>query len=87
MATGERQIAETITATLNGRAITAPAGTSVAAVIMMHDAHCRIGVYGEPRGPLCGMGICMERCATVDGVEHVRTCQTLLKDGMEIVTG
>ena len=87
MATGERQIAETITATLNGRAITAPAGTSVAAVIMMHDAHCRIGVYGEPRGPLCGMGICMECRATVDGVPHRRTCQLACAEGMEVVTG
>jgi len=88
MATREQQPrVETITATLNGRAIVAPAGTNVAAAIMMHDAHCRIGVSGGPRGPLCGMGICMECCATVDGVEHVRTCQTLLRDGMEIVTG
>jgi D-hydroxyproline dehydrogenase subunit gamma len=78
---------ETITASLNGRAIVAAAGTSVAAAIMMHGAPCRIGVSGEPRGPLCGMGICMECCATVDGVEHVRTCQTLLEEGMEIVIG
>ncbi len=77
---------ETITATLNGRAIVAPAGTTVAAAVMTQHAHCRIAVCGEPRGPLCGMGICMECCATVDGVEHVRTCQTLLRDGMEIVT-
>ncbi len=80
------QLAETINATLNGRVIAVPAGTSIAAAIMMHSGHCRIAVSGEPRGPLCGMGICMECCATVNGIAHVRTCQTLLREGMEIVT-
>jgi sarcosine oxidase subunit alpha len=81
------QLAETINATLNGRVIAVPAGTSIAAAIMMHSGHCRIAVSGEPRGPLCGMGICMECRATVNGIAHVRTCQTLLREGMEIVTG
>jgi hypothetical protein len=33
------------------------------------------------------MGICMECCATVDGVNHVRSCQVIVRAGMEIVTG
>jgi D-hydroxyproline dehydrogenase subunit gamma len=78
---------EIINATLNGRVIAVPAGTSIAAAIMMHSDHCRIAVSGEPRGPLCGMGICMECCATVNGIAHARTCQTSLREGMEIVTG
>ena len=36
---------------------------------------CRTSVTGEPRGPLCGMGICFECRTTVDGREHVRSCQ------------
>lgn len=37
----------------------------------------RTSVSGEPRAPMCGMGICMECRATVDGVPHQRTCQTM----------
>lgn len=37
--------------------------------------HLRLSVTGEPRGPLCGMGICFECRATIDGKPHVRTCQ------------
>ncbi len=36
----------------------------------------RRSVTDEPRGPLCGMGICFECRARVDGVEHQRTCQS-----------
>jgi sarcosine oxidase subunit alpha len=32
------------------------------------------------------MGICFECRATVDGVPHRRTCQMLVREGMEVVT-
>lgn len=47
----------------------------------------RTSVTGAPRGPLCGMGICFECRATIDGRVHVRTCMTLCRDGMEVVSG
>jgi len=78
---------QTIALKVNGRAVRATAGASVAAAIVMSSEPCRISVSGQPRGPLCGMGICMECCATVDGVAHVRTCQMAAREGMEIVTG
>ena len=34
----------------------------------------RTSVAGEPRGPLCGMGICHECRVTVDGEAHVLAC-------------
>ena len=46
----------------------------------------RISVTGEPRGPLCGMGICFECAVTVDGEPHVRSCQLLAKPGMLVET-
>lgn len=73
--------------TVNGIAVHVPDGATVAAAIMTAGAPCRISVAGEPRGPLCGMGICMECRATVDGVAHVRTCQISARDGMTVVTG
>ncbi len=72
---------------VNGRAVRVRPGTSVAVAVMMAGAPCRISVAGEPRGPLCGMGICMECRATVDGVQHAPTCQIVARDGMTVVTG
>jgi len=46
----------------------------------------RRSVSGELRGPLCGMGICMECRVTLNGHPHERSCQTLCAPGMEVVT-
>ena len=73
--------------TVNGKRVRVALGTSVAAVLMMADEPCRFSVSGEPRGPLCGMGICMECRATVNGVSNLRTCQLACTPGMEVVTG
>jgi predicted molibdopterin-dependent oxidoreductase YjgC len=72
---------------VNGRDVRVREGTSVAAAILEAGAPCRISVAGEARAPLCGMGICMECRATVDGAAHVRTCQLTARNGMTVVTG
>ena len=41
---------------------------------------------GEARGPLCGMGICFECRATVNGQPHCRSCQIICQPGMEVRT-
>lgn len=71
---------------VNGHAVQVRPGTSVAVAIVQAGAACRVSVTGEARGPLCGMGICMECRATVNGTAHVRTCQTIARDGMTVVT-
>jgi len=71
---------------INGRPVEVAAGTSVAAAVMMAGEACRISVHGEPRAPLCGMGICMECRAKVNGVQHQRTCQMVCAAGMKVVT-
>jgi aerobic-type carbon monoxide dehydrogenase small subunit (CoxS/CutS family) len=73
--------------TVNGKQIVVDAGTSVAAAVMMAGEPCRFSVSGQARGPLCGMGICMECRVTVDGVPHQRSCLLLCDAGMEVVTG
>jgi len=72
--------------TVNGRGVRVSASTSVAVAIMMTNQPCRRSVSGEPRAPLCGMGICMECRATVNGIPHQRTCQVLCTPAMEVVT-
>ncbi len=73
--------------TVDGRAVEVPSGTSVAAAILRSGAAAtRRSVSGEPRGPLCGMGICYECRATVDGRAQRTTCQTPCRPGMEVWT-
>ena len=57
-----------------------------AAVLQDGVSSFRRSVSGEARGPLCGMGICYECRLTVNGVAHVRSCQTLCENGMDVRT-
>ena len=80
-------MSESCTITVNGESMNVAAGTSVAAAMMMAGEPCRFSVCGDARGPLCGMGICMECRATVNGLPHQRTCQMVCSTGMDVVTG
>jgi len=71
---------------VNGVAVTVGAGTTAAAAMMSAGAVCRRSETGEPRAPLCGMGVCFECRATVDGIAHTRTCQVMCRPGMAITT-
>ena len=76
-----------ISVRINGRKLSVPEGTLVAAAIARAGQDwCRRSVRGELRGPLCGMGICFECRATVNGMAHVRTCQRVCEPNMEIET-
>lgn len=73
--------------TLNDRPIQVVSGTIVAAAIAKAGVICfRRSVSGQPRGPLCGMGTCMECRVTINGQPHCRSCQTLCVEGMVIRT-
>jgi len=71
---------------VNGVPVTVASGTTVAVAILMTGAPTRRSVTGEPRGPLCGMGICFECRATIDGIPHLRACQINCAQGMEVLT-
>ncbi len=78
---------EGVEVTVNGRLVRVAPGTcAVAAIALAGFTVCRTSVNGEPRAPLCGMGICFECRASVDGETHVRTCQVVCKPGMVIST-
>lgn len=80
-------MSETVRLSVNGIAVTMPAGSMVSAAIMKTGvAMFRRSVTGEPRGPLCGMGICFECRVTIDGETHCRSCQTVCSDGMDVRT-
>jgi len=72
---------------IDGEPCSVPRGTSIAAAIMISGKPVlRHSVAGEPRGPVCGMGICFECRVTVNGVPHIRSCMTTCEPGIEIRT-
>jgi len=75
-----------LTVRVNGAAVSVPAGATVAVAMAISGQPCRSSVTGEPRGPLCGMGICFECRAVVNGIPHSRTCQLLCEPNMEVKT-
>jgi hypothetical protein len=77
---------DSIIVNINGHAVQVPLGCSAAVALAIAGIAARHSVSGTPRGPLCGMGICFECCATIDGRPHQRTCQAACRPGMEIRT-
>lgn len=77
---------ESLTLTVNGHNIELPSGSTVAVAMTIAHAACRRSVSGEPRGPLCGMGICFECRVEINGIPHCRSCQILCEPGMEVST-
>jgi hypothetical protein len=71
---------------VNGIEVVVPSGTTVGVAIMLADQPCRTSITGEPRGALCGMGICFECRAVINADQHCRSCQTLCEEGMSVTT-
>lgn len=72
---------------VNGDTVTVPEGSMVsAAVAIAGAASFRRSVTSEPRGPLCGMGICFECRVTINGRAHCRSCQIPCQNGMDVRT-
>jgi len=78
---------ETVVVVVNGELVMMPEGSMVSAAIMKAGITAfRKSVSGEPRGPLCGMGICFECRVTIDFETHCRSCQTVCQNGMDVRT-
>jgi D-hydroxyproline dehydrogenase subunit gamma len=75
-----------VSLTVNGASISVPSGTTVAVAMALAGQPCRTSVTGEPRGPLCGMGICFECRVTINGIPHRRSCQSPCEQGMEVTS-
>lgn len=73
--------------TINNKTVFVGKGASVAVAILASEVgHFRSSATGEPRFPVCGMGICFECRVTIDGTSHQRSCQTLAENGMIVQT-
>ncbi|MDP6397464.1 MAG: (2Fe-2S)-binding protein [Arenicellales bacterium] len=79
---------EPITITVNGKEIQAYTGESIAAALLatgQRNIHQSVK-DGAPRGYFCGMGMCFDCVATVDGIPNVRTCVTQVHPGCIVET-
>lgn len=77
---------ETVTITFDGKAMTVPAGISVAAALLVGGVHdFRSSVVGQaPRAPYCMMGVCFECLVEIDGVPARQSCIVPVEDGMQV---
>lgn len=72
---------------VDGRAIKAHEGETVFAALIAAGIKRLKGTgTDQPRGGLCGMGICYECLVTINSVSDQRACMTLVEDQMEIRT-
>lgn len=78
---------ERLTLSVNGKPISVPPGTLVAAAVALAGVtRFRVSIAGGSRGPLCGMGVCFECRVTINGQPHCRSCLMLCEEGMEVRT-
>ena len=84
---GPLEARQPLTVQVDGEAVPAFAGESVATVLLALGRRTfRHTEHGAPRGLYCGMGVCFDCLVTVDGVENVRACMTPVAEGMVIAT-
>jgi len=77
---------EKVTINVDGKKIEAYRGEPIATA--MFAAGLKINrttpKYNEPRGIYCNRGRCTDCIMKVDGKPNVRTCITIVKDGMKV---
>ncbi len=73
---------------VDGKRVSAFQGESLLAVLIVSGLKSfrKSSVLAEPRGGLCGMGVCYDCLVTVDGVPNIKACMTFVEDGMEVKT-
>lgn len=76
----------TIEIQIDGQAVSAEPGESVAAVLLRAGSGIArtTPVRGTARAPYCMMGVCFDCLATVDGVPSMQTCLVTVRPGMRI---
>lgn len=79
---------EQVQFSFNDVAVTAQAGQSVAAALLLaSDAALRTTpVSGEPRKPYCMMGVCFDCLVTIDGKPNQQACMVTVRAGMQVAS-
>lgn len=71
---------------INGATFLAYSGETLLAVLIASGIKKirKSSVLNEPRGGLCGMGVCYDCLVTVNGTPNIRACMTYVEEGMEV---
>jgi hypothetical protein len=74
--------------TLDGEAVPVEAGQTVAAALIASGRRAwrRTRRGGQPRGVFCGIGVCFDCLATVNGVPNQRACLVEARPGDQVTT-
>jgi D-hydroxyproline dehydrogenase subunit gamma len=77
-----------LTITADGETLNGVRGQSIAGVLLAagHVSWRTTAAGRRPRGIFCGIGVCYDCLATVNGVRDVRVCQRLASDGDVVTT-
>ncbi len=75
-----------VTLQVDGRPVLARAGQTVAMALLHAGVipfrHTPVG--GQPRAPLCLMGVCFDCLVEIDGQQNVQSCMVEVRDGMTV---
>ncbi|MBS1104307.1 (2Fe-2S)-binding protein [Gluconobacter sp. Dm-62] len=79
-------IRDPVTLFVDGQAMTASAGDSVAVCLLRAGmSYNRLTpVSGAPRLPYCMIGHCFECLVEIDGIGNRQACLTMVRDGMKV---
>lgn len=75
-----------VTLRIDGVAVAAQPGETVAAVLLRQpEVWSRESpISGDRRAPYCMMGVCFDCLAEVDGQCSTQTCLTVVREGMQV---
>ena len=81
-------MAATVTIKIDGKQLECEAGLTLAAVMFLNDQRVMRATPrdGLKRSVYCGMGVCFDCLLKVDGRANTRACQTIVYDGMQVIT-
>jgi D-hydroxyproline dehydrogenase subunit gamma len=71
---------------VEGRSMPAREGDTLAAALLNAQVvpFRRTPVSGQPRAPLCLMGVCFDCLVEVDGAQNVQSCMVQVRAGMRV---
>ncbi|SDL18345.1 2Fe-2S iron-sulfur cluster binding domain-containing protein [Glycomyces sambucus] len=73
--------------TVDGQEVAGLQGQSLAGVLLAQDRTAwRTTTAGGPRGVFCGIGVCFDCIATVNGESDVRLCMRRAQEGDAVTT-
>ncbi len=76
-----------LSVTVDGVPVDGVTGQSLAGVLLGSGRTAwRTSAKGAPRGVFCGIGVCFDCIAEVNGIRDVRLCQRRAVDGDEVCT-